>query len=85
MVRRTIDDIFRDVDSEMPPPHRGTRLRREFRTQERHSVLNAWSAGDEAAFGGLTEGEIGETLQISLATVKRDWEFGRSWLLKELG
>ena len=36
-------------------------------------------------FGGLTENEIGETLQISVATVKRDWEFGRSWLLKELG
>jgi RNA polymerase sigma factor (TIGR02999 family) len=35
-------------------------------------------------FGGLTESETGETLQISLATVKRDWEFGRSWLLNEL-
>lgn len=35
-------------------------------------------------FGGLTEAEVGETLQISVATVKRDWEFGRSWLLKEI-
>jgi RNA polymerase sigma factor (TIGR02999 family) len=35
-------------------------------------------------FGGLTESEIGQTLDISVATVKRDWEFGRSWLLKEM-
>ena len=35
-------------------------------------------------FGGLTEGEISDTLKISVATVKRDWEFGRSWLLKEM-
>jgi RNA polymerase sigma factor (TIGR02999 family) len=36
-------------------------------------------------FGGLTEKEIGETLDISLATVKRDWEFARTWLLREIG
>jgi RNA polymerase sigma factor (TIGR02999 family) len=35
-------------------------------------------------FGGLTENEVGEALDISLATVKRDWEFARSWLLKEI-
>ena len=35
-------------------------------------------------FGGLTENEIGNTLKISAATVKRDWEFDRSWLLKEM-
>src|SRR4051794_36815115 len=35
-------------------------------------------------FGGLTEAEIAKTLEISTATVKRDWEFARSWLLKEL-
>ena len=36
-------------------------------------------------FGGLTEAEISEALGISSATVKRDWEFARSWLLKEMG
>jgi RNA polymerase sigma factor (TIGR02999 family) len=35
-------------------------------------------------FGGLTEGETGEALEISVATVKRDWEFARTWLLKEI-
>jgi RNA polymerase sigma-70 factor (ECF subfamily) len=35
-------------------------------------------------FGGLTEQEIADVLQISTATVKRDWEFARSWLLAQL-
>jgi RNA polymerase sigma factor (sigma-70 family) len=35
-------------------------------------------------FGGLTEAEVGKALEISPATVKRDWDFGRSWLLKEM-
>jgi DNA-directed RNA polymerase specialized sigma24 family protein len=36
-------------------------------------------------FGGLTEQEIAGVLGISVATVKRDWEFARSWLLSQLG
>lgn len=35
-------------------------------------------------FGGLTNEEIGEVLQISVETVKRDWSFARTWLLREL-
>lgn len=35
-------------------------------------------------FGGLTETEVGGVLDISLATVKRDWEFARTWLLTEI-
>ena len=35
-------------------------------------------------FGGLTEQEIADVLQVSIATVKRDWEFARSWLLAQL-
>ena len=35
-------------------------------------------------FGGLTEQEIDGVLEISVATVKRDWEFARSWLLAQL-
>ena len=31
-------------------------------------------------FGGLTEKEIAEVLQISPETVKRDWRFSKSWL-----
>ncbi len=35
-------------------------------------------------FGGLTEQEIAGVLMISTATVKRDWEFARSWLMSQL-
>jgi RNA polymerase sigma factor (TIGR02999 family) len=36
-------------------------------------------------FGGLTEKEAAETLGISVATLKRDWEAGRAWLVGRLG
>ncbi|MBS0383279.1 MAG: sigma-70 family RNA polymerase sigma factor [Proteobacteria bacterium] len=35
-------------------------------------------------FGGLTEEEIVTTLGISLRTVRRDWDFAKAWLLREL-
>jgi RNA polymerase sigma factor (TIGR02999 family) len=35
-------------------------------------------------FGGLTEAEAAEALDISLATLKRDWDFARSWLATQL-
>ena len=35
-------------------------------------------------FGGLDEVEIAEALSISVATVKRDWQFARAWFIKML-
>ncbi|MDQ3010130.1 MAG: sigma-70 family RNA polymerase sigma factor [Acidobacteriota bacterium] len=35
-------------------------------------------------FGGLTEAEIAEVLQISVRTVSGDWSLARAWLLREL-
>lgn len=35
-------------------------------------------------FGGLNTEEIAEVLNISPETVKRDWRFARTWLLREL-
>lgn len=35
-------------------------------------------------FGGLTEEEIATVLDISPRTVRRDWEFARLWLAREL-
>jgi RNA polymerase sigma factor (TIGR02999 family) len=35
-------------------------------------------------FGGLNEEEIVEVLKISPRTVRRDWDFAKSWLLREL-
>ena len=35
-------------------------------------------------FGGLTEEEIVAVLKISPRTVRRDWDFAKAWLLREL-
>ena len=35
-------------------------------------------------FGGLTVGETASVLEVSPATVKRDWSLARAWLYREL-
>ena len=35
-------------------------------------------------FGGLENEEVAEVLEVSLATVKRDWTVARAWLHREL-
>jgi len=35
-------------------------------------------------FGGMTVEETAEALEISRATVKRDWQLARAWLNREL-
>jgi RNA polymerase sigma factor (TIGR02999 family) len=35
-------------------------------------------------FGGLTEQEIATSMGVSVPTVKRDWDFARTWLLAQL-
>jgi DNA-directed RNA polymerase specialized sigma24 family protein len=35
-------------------------------------------------FGGLTQEEIAEALGLSVPTVRRDWQFARAWLSREL-
>jgi RNA polymerase sigma-70 factor, ECF subfamily len=35
-------------------------------------------------FGGLTENEAAKIMGVSVATLKRDWTFARSWLFTEL-
>jgi RNA polymerase sigma-70 factor, ECF subfamily len=37
-----------------------------------------------AYFGGLTQDEIAETLDVSVVTVRRDWTFSRAWLYAKL-
>jgi len=36
-------------------------------------------------FGGMSVEETAEVLDISAATVKRDWHMARAWLARELG
>lgn len=35
-------------------------------------------------FGGMSIEEVAEVLQIAPATVKRDWNFAKAWLLREV-
>ncbi len=35
-------------------------------------------------FGGFTEQQIADALDVSLATVKRDWKMAKAWLYREL-
>lgn len=35
-------------------------------------------------FGGLTEEEIEAALKISARTIRRDWDFAKAWLLRQL-
>jgi RNA polymerase sigma factor (TIGR02999 family) len=57
-----------------------------------HRILDDLEQLDERAarvtelrvFGGLKDAEIALALEISLATVKRDWSFARAWLLSRL-
>jgi len=35
-------------------------------------------------FGGLTVEEVAEVLEVSRATVERQWSFARSWLRREM-
>jgi RNA polymerase sigma factor (TIGR02999 family) len=36
-------------------------------------------------FGGLTIAEAAESMQVSAATVEREWTYARAWLFRELG
>jgi RNA polymerase sigma factor (TIGR02999 family) len=36
-------------------------------------------------FGGLSVEESAEVLKVSEVTVRRDWQFAKSWLVRELG
>ncbi|MCW5979533.1 MAG: sigma-70 family RNA polymerase sigma factor [Bryobacteraceae bacterium] len=36
-------------------------------------------------FGGMTEEEIAEYLDVSVRTVKRDWNVARAWLYQQIG
>ncbi len=58
-----------------------------------HDALLAFETVDARAakvvelrfFGGLENEEVAQALDISLATVKRDWALARAWLHRELG
>lgn len=57
-----------------------------------HEALLAFEQVDPRAarvvelkfFGGMENTEIAEALDVSVATVKREWNLARAWLLREL-
>jgi RNA polymerase sigma factor (TIGR02999 family) len=57
-----------------------------------HDALNALAAIDRRKsrvvelkfFGGLTITEIAEVMELSPATIEREWTFSRAWLFEAL-
>jgi len=49
-----------------------------------HIDRRAAQAVELRFFGGYSDEETGEALGISVATVRRDWEFARSWLFERM-
>jgi len=47
--------------------------------ERQHQVVEYWF------FGGFKHEEIAEILEVSLASVRRDWRLARAWLTRELG
>jgi RNA polymerase sigma factor (TIGR02999 family) len=70
-------DVFRQPDLDVISLHEAL---------ERLAALDARKGQivELKFFGGLTAAEIAELLEISLATVERDWSFARAWLYDAL-
>jgi RNA polymerase sigma factor (TIGR02999 family) len=86
----------RKRDGGVRVPLEETHLVSERRADELLSIdraLERLSAAEERlgrvvecrVFGGLTVEETAEALQVSAATVKRDWNLARAWLYRDLG
>jgi len=67
-------------------PERGADLLALDEALTRLQALNARQAQvvELRYFGGLSEDETSEALEISVRTVRRDWNFARVWLHREL-
>ncbi|MEM6568547.1 MAG: ECF-type sigma factor [Planctomycetota bacterium] len=58
-----------------------------------HDALEALAASDDRAarvvemrfFGGLSQAETADALGVNERTVRRDWQYARAWLLREVG
>jgi RNA polymerase sigma-70 factor, ECF subfamily len=81
--------MFDRVDLEAPNPELSSSHDEVLAVNEALERLSAIDARQGRIvelryFGGLTEEETAEVLQISIRTVKRDWAVARSWLHAEL-
>jgi RNA polymerase sigma factor (TIGR02999 family) len=83
-------DALQDNVGELPDPGSGERLLDIVRLDEALTRLEALDPRQGRLvelrfFGGLSVDEAAEALQVSAATVKREWSTARAWLLRELG
>jgi RNA polymerase sigma factor (TIGR02999 family) len=74
------------ADVDLGQIDRGERLIALDEALERLAEMDARAARivELRYFGGLTEREAAEVLNISTATLKRDWDFARTWLVSQL-
>jgi len=75
---------LRDIHAAIPP--RDTDILALDEALEHLAKLDARAASivELRYVGGFSESEAADVLDISVATLKRDWEFARSWLLTRL-
>ena len=90
--RRALKRNDSEIEISLSPKHAGIGPRFENILMIDQSLARLEDLDSRAArvvelrvFGGLKEAEIASALGISVATVKRDWNFARAWLLSRLG
>jgi RNA polymerase sigma factor (TIGR02999 family) len=80
-VRLTLDDVVASVSSpSVDVLALDEALQRLARLDERHARVV-----ELRYFGGMSVEETAAALDLSPATVKRDWTLARAWLFRELG
>ena len=78
-VRVTLADDLKSVDDQIDVVAIDEALMRLAELNQRQSKIV-----ELRYFGGLTEEEIADTLDVSTRTVRRDWNLARAWLYREL-
>ena len=78
--------VFSLGDGDGPVIDRDERLLAIDEALTRLEILDARAAQaiELRFFGGLSEKEAAEALHVSVATLKRDWDFARTWLASQL-
>jgi RNA polymerase sigma factor (TIGR02999 family) len=73
-------------EAAIPSPEQSKEIVHLHEALERLATLDARKAQvvELKYFGGLNYDEMAEVLKISRVTVRRDWEFARIWLYREL-
>jgi RNA polymerase sigma factor (TIGR02999 family) len=85
--KRTMECAAGDQQQLMPPAHlTPEELLTLDEALTRFKVLypRAGTLVELRYFAGLTEAETAEILDISISTTKREWNFAKAWLLREL-